>query len=536
MRDTRLPSHSGGWIWVAALVALLFAFFYSATASRTVILDATDAAELQTIGAVGGIPHQPYPLWCILARSVALLPVGEPAFRVTFLSIILASLTVGLLCMLLLRRTNDVVASIAAGVAFGCSSTFWNNAVIAEVYTLNTFLIVALLYVIDGMQRSPGRRDSLVAAFIVGCLLSQYTIDAAILPAVVLFLLASRKSVFGTMPLRLRGVHAAAFLLPFTLYYYTYLIDRGPFEMNWLNHIGRYYAERDGIPPAGFHGFLDRIWFQMWPGRLRPETPSIGDLAANAGLWIKNILDSEFPLGSALLVPVGFVAMWRKDVRASIFLLLFAGSFGVLVLLNIGRELYAHSLPVYLVLAIYIATALSGIRAWRIAGRRVGPVLLVIAAAVVISAPFLRHAKVSPLSRFLRSDEHIEFVNLARGPFVELRSANDRGRTYGARVGELVVPNSIIFAGWSEANVLLYYQLVLGRLRDVRVEYLLPTREQMVALIEESRPARVYFTQHPDSYGVGWLPVSETETVMPASGIFPAQKLYVVPTGPGDVH
>jgi len=44
-------------------LAVAFTLIYGLSASHTVILDDLDAAEFQTVGAAGGIPHQPYPLW-----------------------------------------------------------------------------------------------------------------------------------------------------------------------------------------------------------------------------------------------------------------------------------------------------------------------------------------------------------------------------------------------------------------------------------------------------------------------------------------
>jgi hypothetical protein len=512
----------------AGFIAAGFLVLYAATAGRTVILDAVDAAEFQAVGAAGGIPHQPYPLWCILAKTAALVPLGEPAFRVTFVSILFASLCVGALFVLLARRTGDVGASAAAVIAFGLSYTWWQNAVIAEVYALNGFLVVLTLLLVDRASADVARHLSFPIVLMLGFMLSELTVNVAVLPAVAVLLWFLYRREPRWPAARRLLTHALVFLFPFTLYLYTWLVDRGPFPMNWLDRLGQYYAQQQGMSAEQFEHFAHRMWLQLWPGRLHPDTPTAGTLLMNLYSWGKQFADAEFPLAGALFAVAGFAMLWRRDARAALILAVFGGAYLILVLVNIGGELFAHSIPVYMVCTWYIAVALAGLRRWTIARRRVGLPLYVIAAFVIVAMPFLRHLKASPLARLFRSPEHVAFVDSAPGAFVHLRANNRSGPAYAAAVEDVVPPGSIIFAGWTEANVLFYHQMVVGTLADIEVQYLLPTVEQVTTVIGAAHRTKVYLTRPPEQCGLESFRVRETINILTGRELKLVRNLYEV--------
>ncbi len=126
---------------------------------------AGDSAELILAAHTLGIPHPPgYPLWVLLARLAALVPIGEVAWRVNALSALLSALAVGLFHLLAARIGLQGPARAAATILFGASTIVWRSAVEAEIYPLATTLFLLLTLFALRARSLPGsspRADAL---------------------------------------------------------------------------------------------------------------------------------------------------------------------------------------------------------------------------------------------------------------------------------------------------------------------------------------------------------------------------------------
>lgn len=504
-------------VLAAALLAGVFAVIYTASASHTVIFDDVDAAEFQTIGVVGGIPHQPYPLWCVIAKAFTLLPLGEPAFRVTLLSILFASLALALLFLVIERRTGSFAAAACGAAALGFSLTYWRYAIVAEFYPLAVFLLVGLIYLADQIVSSRTARLSCALAFTAALLVSQQTLNVAMLPALFLFYWRSGPVTWRTLGRRGAAMHAAAVLLPFTTYLYTFLVARGPFPMNWLDIRGKYFAEAQGIAWDD-QGFLQHLLFQLWVGRLNPDVPSLDEFARTAVTWLRHAGTFEFPLVGSVLVVVGFVSMWKKDRRANVFLVCLCAPYLILALSKIG-ETYAYTIPVLVVFSLWLAEGFVWLRARSFWPRRMRAPLFACVAAAVVVLPVIRQADPSALKRRLQ-EPRAGLKAEDRGMFPHLVSRNDRGMLYGERIGEVVGPGSAVLGAWRETNVLWYHKLVLGGLDGVEVAYLPPERSQTRAIVESLGPVRVFTTFHPDSVGLTGFRVEKSMEIISGRRLF----------------
>ncbi|MFQ5511791.1 MAG: protein O-mannosyl-transferase family [Candidatus Krumholzibacteriia bacterium] len=484
---------------VAALAAV-FLVFYLLTSHYDVTMDAGDAAQFQTIGVVGGIPHQPYPLWCVLSNCAALLPIGEPAFRITLLSALCASVSIGLLFLLFVQMTGDALASMIACAAFGLSHAFWQIAVVAEIYALSTLLFIIFLLCLTRWVAADSVPAWLALAFTTGLVVSHHQLNVAVLPALALVLWRYRWRVRQRYSARHALAAAALFLLPFTLYVYTYVIDGNPNTLNWYDNQGQYlYADR-GLDPAAFAGFWERLRFQMWPARYGEIVQTPAAFAARAVLWVRHLVSLEFPFLAPFIMMAGFVSLWR-DSRLRWFWLLLMATYGALAVnyLSGGSLTYTYSIPIYVVLCLYLSQGVALARRGAARGRRV--LLPVVLGGALVALPVLRHLAASPFARFLRSAEGVAEVEAGSGLFWHLIASGNKGRLYGESVAGAVAPNSLIFAAWAEGNVLFYHKLAKGLLRDVGIHYVLPRPEYMARLIREKAPVAVYFTVRPDSLG-----------------------------------
>ena len=127
----------------AGLIALLV---YGYTLAPTVTGE--DSGELIGAAWTLGVPHPPgYPVWTLLAHAFTLIPFGSVGWRVNLLSAVCAAGTVSLLVLIGLTVTRSRLASFAAALIFAFSRDFWEQAMIAEVYALNTLFIALLLLI-----------------------------------------------------------------------------------------------------------------------------------------------------------------------------------------------------------------------------------------------------------------------------------------------------------------------------------------------------------------------------------------------------
>jgi hypothetical protein len=485
----------------ALVLALGFCALYLLTTSYTVIIDHDDSAEFQTVGVAGGIAHQPYPLWSILAKTFSLLPIGEPAFRVTLMSILLASLTLGMLFVALVKITGDTLAGLVACIGLGVSHTFWREAVVAEVYSLNAFMLVAAFYCFLRWRETRSRSYWYLFAAMVGFLLSHHQLNVALLPALVLAGVWERESI--SRELSPRDWLATAFLvaLPSTLYLYTFIVDRGDHPMNWLDNFGRYLYASSGNDPREFGGFFERMRFQMFVGRLGPLLPQIGDLGSRLYGWFRHVFAFEFPMIGSLVIAIGFFGAWKRYARWNAVAVVFGGAFAILAVgIGGGVTQFPYSIPVLLCFTAYLAWGIAALRRRTADYGQARRWAAVIVTALIVVIPLAKFSIVTP-ARLFREPGLLIGADRGGNLFWHLRSSNNRGAVYGRFVAEHVAPQSLVFARWSQANVLLYYKYVRGEMEDCEVSYVLPDKQDMDDLVDELRPDRLYTTYRPEKIG-----------------------------------
>ena len=149
-----------------------------------------DGGELLAAANTFGVPHPPgYPTYTLLLRLFAtVVPVGDFAFRGNLLSAVAATASVALLYFGTLRlcrhlwpegpRSICIISAALGAASFAASPLFWSQAIITEVYTLNTLFVGLLLLiaihaacrkesVAEGAENSPTRLLALFG-FVLG--------------------------------------------------------------------------------------------------------------------------------------------------------------------------------------------------------------------------------------------------------------------------------------------------------------------------------------------------------------------------------
>ncbi len=476
-------------LYGALAIGVLFFCLYVISASHTVILDYDDSAEFQTIAIVGGLPHQPYPLWCVIARVFALLPIGEPAFRATLLSIVFASVTLTIVFLFLFRRTRSLLISLGATASLGISASFWQNAIYCDVYAMNAALFVFTSWAAIRFYREPSSRRWLLFVLALGFLILNHTSNVAILPAALILAVWKGKQCFRGAAIRLSAASILVFLLPFTLYLYTYEIDKQSYPMNWIDDYGQYVHADRGGDPQELESFFGRMRFQMFSTRSTPDY-SVSDWVGQFFRWCRLMAGWEFPFVGGALAFLGFFTLWVRDRRTA--LLATAVTVPVVILAiylweGAGMRRFANT--VFVLFALYIAEGMVLFRAWSQRLRLPATPLLLALAALLLVLPPIRYAT----GASMEGGWHSRFYNL--------NASNDRGKHYGEKMAGLLPPNSLVFCRWSQTHVLFYFKHVKGEFEDVSIRHGLPRVEYMVDIIRSENPTGLYFTYPPSSLG-----------------------------------
>jgi len=171
------------------------------------------SGELITAVHTLGIAHPTgYPLYTIIGRVLSLiLPVGSVAYRLNMVSAIFASSAVMVLYYLLFKILNSRLTALVSSLILAFSLTFWSQAVIAEVYSLNIFFIASLFLVLILLRESRDFRYAMLFAFLYGLAVAHHLTVLLLLPALFLFLLMATKQVFRS--LRRISILASLFVL-----------------------------------------------------------------------------------------------------------------------------------------------------------------------------------------------------------------------------------------------------------------------------------------------------------------------------------
>jgi tetratricopeptide (TPR) repeat protein len=150
---------------VGAAVFLITLVLYAKTAAPTTSF--WDTGEFITTSYILGVPHPPgSPLYVLLGRLFSMVPIGEIAARVVFMSVLASAIAVWFTygsVVTLARRamgghafrsfgdSRDWSVALGAAVAALClavSYTFWFNGTEAEVYAYSLFFVCGGMWLI----------------------------------------------------------------------------------------------------------------------------------------------------------------------------------------------------------------------------------------------------------------------------------------------------------------------------------------------------------------------------------------------------
>lgn len=197
--------------WIPFLVYLV-----TTPSDLTDGLFGSDNGELITAAVTGGVPHPPgYPTWMLAARTFNLLPIGETiAHRFNLFSAICMSAAMLFLFLTIQKALDNKypIPALATVAAVAFNLTVWSQAVITEVYALNSLLLASALFVLCKLEfDTASNRLVFVAGLLTGLAATTHLTSVFLLPLIALVLRQRLKL------LPLAGVGFAVGLLPFAL-------------------------------------------------------------------------------------------------------------------------------------------------------------------------------------------------------------------------------------------------------------------------------------------------------------------------------
>jgi len=414
------------WLQAAAVAIALFAL-YAATAPRTVALEDDGLFILSSYFL--GIEHPPgYPLFTWVGHLFSYLPFGSVAYRVHLASAMFGALTCGGLWLCARSLMAGRLPAYLAAFALGVSPVFWSQAIIAEVYTLNTFFFVVLIFI--GLKDS--NRVLPWMALIFGLSLSNhYPLMLLVAPAFLILLWPQRKALLDRFGILL--VLVIVGLAP-----YAWMVRRswqplpisfdGPLEslQEILFFIGRKgYA---GVDHSISAGWIDHVrFFRFLGGQLLMQFAVLGTLLAIAG----------------------FVVQWRVlGQRLAAFLTVAFLMPSVVLLLLLGFDydsfrahvFHVYPLPAYAVCALWMALGF----AWAAERYVRHPVHAAIAGTALLALFF------------------------AVGARINLFDADDWGARYAKTILTTLTKNAVVVVtGDPDLAPMAYFHLIEGWRPDI---------------------------------------------------------------------
>ncbi len=342
----------------AGLVALALFALYAASAPRTVGMEDDSLFVLSSYFL--GIEHPPgYPLFTLIGHLFTYLPVGSVAYRVHLASALFGALSGAAVWLCARSLVHGRLPAYLGGFGLGASPVFWSQSIIAEVYTLNTFLFLVLVFL--GLRACPpsgptpepaGQRRLLYAmALVFGLSLSNHwPLMLLVAPAFAVLL----------WPLRGELLQRLAFLL--------WLVALGLLPYVWM--VYRSWAAL----PISFNGPLEtlpEIWFFLSRAGYAEIDQSVSASWLDRAKFLQFLgaqLFVQFAVAGTLLAGAGFALQWRLfGRRVAGFLAVAFLMPSVVLLLLLGFDyssatkhiFHVYPLPAYAVGALWMGLGLA---------------------------------------------------------------------------------------------------------------------------------------------------------------------------------
>jgi tetratricopeptide (TPR) repeat protein len=413
-----------------------------------------DSGELVAAVHILGIPHPSgYPLYVLLGKLWTLLvPIGSIALRMSLFSAVTASLAATGTFLVARRLELERSAAICAALLLGLSPSFWSQANIQRVYSLNALLMVAALNAAILWWQRRDDRWLIVAVFISALGASNHTYMGIFTIAVALWSIVVDRSLWRRPRAWLACI--AAGLVGLLPYLYQPLRSRSDPRLDWGN-------------PESIDSWLAVVTRREAWNRAWIEMP--GDVLIIASDYLGGI-GVEFYWAGAGLAVIGLAAARARSWPVLLLCLAMLGNFVAMALHGSRSDLFfwhRYYIPTYVVIALLAGLGIQVLgERWR---KTVPLVFILPLTMLLVGYPKFDR------SRYRVADDFSRSLLAELPPGAHLSASDD----------------NILF-------VLIYLHLVEGLRPDINLilQGVGQAELQPLAFNPSSEP--LYFTHHPN--------------------------------------
>lgn len=333
--------------------SIFFTFFITGT------VYGGDGGDFATAAFTGGFAHAPgYPLYSILGYIASKIPFSNPAWRVTLVSAIPAAGTLTYVYLFLRKITGSWFAGLTASLILGGTYVFWLYSVVPEVFILDVFFSILILYVLLLWSKSKNFKTLLLATFLFGLSLTHHHIILFMLPAYLYFVVIAHRDKlpkFSKSNISKLFAVGSAGLLPYL----------------WLPFIAftvPVYSWGDPNTPIRFMNMVTRAYYGTFIAAQdynQTIMTRFNQVPTLFGFYI-----DDFLLVSIVIAVIGGYFLFRKDKKMFLYLLigfLFSGPIYFMYASYDYSTPYRAAvaerflLPSYLMLALFIGVGIANI-------------------------------------------------------------------------------------------------------------------------------------------------------------------------------
>ncbi len=267
----------------AILVFAVTFIIYAITAFPTVQTE--DSGELIAAAVKLDIAHPSgYPLHTLLGKLFSILiPFSNPGWRLNIMSGFFAAATATMLFLLLKRITKNDLVSMAGSFFFAFTDFFWSQSNRTEVYSLNMFFLILLIYLLYRWHESQENLWLYLSAFSFGLSLTNHHLMVLAGPAIIIFVILRKWRVI----LDYKLVIFCILLFTLGLSVYAYLPLRTAFGGPYDNPA---FIEHNGLHT--WQNFLDFVNRKIYGGTVSIPTEITQEVAkTQLPAWLIDLKD-----------------------------------------------------------------------------------------------------------------------------------------------------------------------------------------------------------------------------------------------------
>ncbi len=306
-----------------------------------------DSARFGFFGRTLGASYPTgYPLYIIINNVFSRIPVGSLAFRANLMSAFFAAATLFALFLIIKKIGGVNFTAAVSSLLFGFSRVFWSQSVIAEVYTLNCFLVAMVILMLT-VWRQSGRINYLwLALFLFSLGLGNHLTTVLLIPAVLFIALDTdhKALINGKTP----GIFAGMLAFGILLYAYVFIrsMNTGAYLEMRVSSLGDFIRMFTG-------GHFKSQMFSFTARQL---------ISQRLPAFIV-LLSGQFTITGYILGLAGMCLLLRDRLKYAIFLALTALAY-IFYALNYNiPDIDSYYIPAFLVFAIFAGAGMNGLNA-----------------------------------------------------------------------------------------------------------------------------------------------------------------------------